>query len=156
MATDILVESVTNGQLVNNEWKGTGVFDKLMEAVNKNIESQYQKNRIKGADYAQVYLGSIQAVLQQSMQYVLQEQITEAQVDGIEADNLLKAKQLEIAEQELAIKLEQLEIEKEKLKNLYVERVLKDKQVAELGLDEVVKNANTSPEPVYTPKYEEV
>jgi hypothetical protein len=83
---------------------GTGVFDKLMESVGKQLEDQYLNNRITSTDYANVYLGSMQAVLQQSVQYALQEQLIEAQIGGILADNLLKAKQLEIAQQELAIK----------------------------------------------------
>lgn len=35
------------------------------------------------------------------------------------------------------------------------EQVIKDKQAAQLGLDEVVKTANATPEAVYTPKYVE-
>lgn len=102
MAADITVDSITNTE-------GTGIFDKLMESVNSNIETQYLNNRITGSDYANVYLSSIQAVLGQSVQYALQELLTEAQIDGIAADNLLKAKQLEIAQQELAIKLYELQ-----------------------------------------------
>lgn len=99
---DILIDDVTNDT-------GTGIFDKLMSAVNAQIETQYLNNRITGSDYANVYLTSLQSVLQQSVQYVMQEQLTEAQIDGIAADNLLKSKQLEIAEQELAIKLYELQ-----------------------------------------------
>lgn len=194
---DIQLSDITNGNVVNQEWQGTGVFDELMMAFNKNIELQYNKNRITGSDYATVYVQGIQTVLQQSMQFVLQEKQVEAQIASLEADNLLKAKQLEIAEQELALKVTEAnrlrdtteaELEKqwgyevtrdadgelvfgastglgkvdkdialieEQEKSVYVERVLKDKETANLGLDEVVKTANTNPEAVYTPKYEE-
>jgi hypothetical protein len=94
---DITIDDITNTPK-------TGIFDKLMAAVDSHINTQYLDNRITGSDYANVYLGSIQAVLQAAVQYNLQEQLTEAQIDGIAADNLLKAKQLEIAEQELALK----------------------------------------------------
>ena len=90
---DIIIDDITN---VNS----TGIFDRLMAAVNDHIDTQYQNNRITGSDYANVYLGSIQSVLQAAVQYNLQEQLTEAQIDLAIADNLLKAKQLEIAEQE--------------------------------------------------------
>lgn len=76
MATDILIEDITTGVVT-----GTGVFDKLMIAVKAHIQEEYSENRIKGADYANVYLGAIQSVLSQSMQFVLQEKQTEAQVD---------------------------------------------------------------------------
>jgi hypothetical protein len=192
---DIQLDSVTNSA-------GTGVFDKLMEAVNTQIESQYLNNRITGSDYANVYLGSMQAVLQQSMQYVMQELLTEAQVDGIIADTALKTKQLEIAEEEIKLKKAEADaayvkmlasIDKEmgydytldanndvvrssltdsgdgvidyerefkqvQAENMYTDRVLKDKQAAKLGLDNVMKQAEASrasdPAYVYTPSYE--
>lgn len=90
---DINVDDITNSG-------NTGIFDKLMESINTQIENQYLNNRITGSDYATVYLGSMQAALAQSMQFALQEELTEAQVAGVEADNLLKSKQLEIAEVE--------------------------------------------------------
>ena len=95
---DIVIDDITNTG-------GTGIFDRLMAAVDERIAYQYQNNRITGSDYANVYLGSIQSVLQAAVQYNLQEQLTEAQVDLAIADNLLKAKQLEIADKELDIKL---------------------------------------------------
>lgn len=210
---NITVDNITNAN-------GDGIFDKLMEAVNKQIESQYLNNRITGGDYAQVYLGGMQAVLQQSMQYVLQEQLTEAQIEDVIAGTAIKTKQLEIAEQELLAKSyevstllpdqhttnlkqqtlldteeeakqyevdfllpEQLTkiqeeidllqtqdsealldgvakrlLQAEQTKGAYAERVVKDKQAAKLGLDNVMKNAEAArvsdPSVVYTPKYE--
>ena len=117
---------------------GTGIFDKLMEAVNNQIESQYLNNRITGSDYANVYLGSMQAVLQQSVQFVLQEQLTEAQIDDVIASTNLK---------------------QEQLKATYADRVVKDKQAAKLGLDNVMKTSEASKDAdanfVYTPRYED-
>jgi len=82
MATDITLADLTNGTLdANNVWTGTGVFDKLIEAVNKNIEGQYKLGRIGGPDYANVYLGSMQSVIAESVQYLLQEKQIEAQTD---------------------------------------------------------------------------
>ena len=95
---DLLVTDITN--IDKN-----GIFDVLMGAVNEHVNSQYQNNRITGSDFANVYLSSIQYVLQAAVQYGLQEKLTEAQIDGIIADNLLKTRQLDIAEQELALKL---------------------------------------------------
>jgi hypothetical protein len=138
MMADITITDLTDGSLdANNDWAGTGVFDKLIEAVNKNIEGQYNKGRISGSDYANVYLGSMQSVLAQSMQYLLQEKV-------VEADIALKEKQLEIAEQERLV--------------LYVDRVLKDKQAAKLGMDNVSKQAEIARDGandyIYSPYYE--
>lgn len=114
------LSDITQGQLTDkNDWEGTGIFDVLINAVNKNIEAQYQKGRINGSDFANVYLSSMQAVLEQAIEYSLRKDLTEAQIA-----------------------------------TAYTERVIKDKEAAALGLDTVVKTANSTPETVYTPKYE--
>ena len=70
----VSIADVTNGVVTNEEWGGTGVFDKLVAAFNDNIEIQFNKGRIKGTDYANVYLGGMQAILAQSIQFAIQEQ----------------------------------------------------------------------------------
>lgn len=132
MATIIDLNSITNGTLVNNEWVGTGAFDTLIAAVNKNIELQYQKGRLTGNDYAQVYLGGMQAVLQQAINYAMnvansqaQADLTYAQVEGVYAENMLKAKELEIKEQQLYLAQKELEIKEQMLQEeLYKNSVL--------------------------------
>ena len=139
---DINVDDITNSG-------GTGVFDKLMESINSQIETQYLSNRITGSDYATVYLGSLQAALTQSIQFTMQEELTEAQIEGVIADNALKAKQQLLVDAQI--------------KAAYADRVLKDKQAAKLGLDTVMKRSEDAKKTaldsdnsfVYTPNYEE-
>lgn len=50
---------------------GTGVFDGLMAAVSAHLAVQAEKQRITGSDYAKVYLGAIQAVMQFGVQFLL-------------------------------------------------------------------------------------
>ena len=136
--TDIVFEDITNGSVVEGVWTGTGVFDKLLAAVNKNIELQYTAGRIKGADYANVYLGGMQSVLQQSIEYVLREKLIAAQIDDV-----IKGIELKEAQKKLT----------------YTERVIKDKEAAVLGLDNVIKLRETSRANgtyVYVPAYEEI
>lgn len=91
---EISLTDLVNGNVVNQEWSGTGVFDQLMSAVNKNIEVQYQKGRITGSDYAQAYVQSLQATLQQAVEFLLRRDLTEAQINSeIES---IKLKQLQI------------------------------------------------------------
>jgi len=78
--TDIAVTDITDTSDPNIS-VGTGVFDVLMTAVEAHIERQFQKQRITGEDYATVYLGSLQAVLQQSVQFILNEQTAGKQSD---------------------------------------------------------------------------
>jgi len=78
--TDITVGSVTDGTI-----NGDGVFDKLMKSVTSHLDDQYSKGRIKGADYANVYLGSIQSAMQHSVTFVMGEQEAEKRVELLAA-----------------------------------------------------------------------
>lgn len=136
--TDIVFEDITNGTAVSNVWTGTGVFDKLLAAVNKNIELQYTAGRIKGSDYANVYLGGIQSVLQQSIEYVLREKLIAAQVDDV---------------------IKGIELKESQKKLTYTETVIKDKEAAALGLDNVTKireeSRKINADYIYIPAYTE-
>ena len=128
--TNIVITDVTDGSLdINNDWTGTGVFDVLMNAVNKNIESQYLKGRITGSDYATVYLGALQSVLAQSVEYVMKEKVSEAQVDNMVSDTGFKDREITISELN---GIKQRALMDEELRLKYVERIIKDKAAADL------------------------
>lgn len=183
--TQIEITDLTNGSITNQEWQGTGVFDKLVSAVNKNIEIQYQKGRITGSDYAQVYVQSLQATLQQAVEFLLRKDLLEVQIDS-ELKNLeLKTAQLAAERNKTEAELEKqwgydvtrdangelilgnstgegkvdkdISIAEEQRKAAKAEVVIKDKEAAKLGLDNVVKNAETeravNSNMVYTPRY---
>lgn len=62
---------LTLAQLTEGSLSGDGVFDVLMNATRAHLESEYAKNRIRGPEYSQVYLASMQAVLQQATAFLL-------------------------------------------------------------------------------------
>ena len=62
---------------------GTGIFDVLMTAMELRLDEQYDRGRIKGGDYASVYLGLSQSVLQQAIAYTLGVQSADKQADLI-------------------------------------------------------------------------
>lgn len=96
MATDILLTDLTDGTL-----DGNGVFDKLMIAVNTHIEDQHSKGRLDGTDYAEVYLGSMQTVIAQSMQFIMNEKMQEANIDMALAKIITEEKQQGLVDQQL-------------------------------------------------------
>ena len=90
------------------EWSGSGVFDKLMHAINGNILVQYESGRIKGPEYAQVYLGSMQTAVVEAMKFMLtKEQIAkdldlkQAQIDKLNDDKLTSAKQRDLYKRQI-------------------------------------------------------
>ena len=89
----VKLEELTNGTTVVKEvnglntytWEGTAVFDVLVHVVNENLKIQYDEGRIKATDYAQAYIGGLQACITESMKYILQK------------DNLIKDEELKQA-----------------------------------------------------------
>ena len=69
---EILIDEVV-GDLVEGI-DATGAFDVIMSAIELRLQTQYDKGRIRGEDYATVYLGAMQSALTQSIQFVLNRQ----------------------------------------------------------------------------------
>ena len=125
MALNIDFEDFSNGVIdytnpASPSWDGTGVFDKLMHAINGNILVQYDSGRIKGPEYAQVYLGSMQTAIMEAMKFLLtKEQIDKdlelksAQIAAIATENSIKtaqsAKDLLLKDKELSVKQAQID-----------------------------------------------
>ena len=63
--------SIDNSNPQDPKWEGTGVFDIIMKAANENIKIQNQASRITGAEYAEVYLGTMQTAISESMRFIL-------------------------------------------------------------------------------------
>ena len=113
MAITIDFEDFSNGVVDYTnpalpEWSGSGVFDKLMHAINGNILVQYESGRIKGPEYAQVYLGSMQTAVVEAMKFMLtKEQIAkdldlkQAQIDKLNDDKVTSAKQRDLYQRQI-------------------------------------------------------
>ena len=95
------------------KWNGTGVFDIIMKAANENIKIQNQASRITGAEYAEVYLGTMQSAIAEAMKFLLNKdqiikdlELKQAQIDATETDTLIKqeqsAKELELKQAQIA------------------------------------------------------
>jgi len=89
VANNIDIDDLTNGTIgydSNNaeyKWVGTGIFDTLVNAVVGNIKIEYDSGRIAGAEYANVYLGSLQTVINTAATLWMQQPETEAKIDLI-------------------------------------------------------------------------
>lgn len=94
----------------NQTWEGTGVFDELMKAINGNIQVQYDSGRIKGNEYAEVYLGSMQSAISEAMRYMLSKKT-------IEKDLELKDINIAISEVQLAENTEKWALQRKVLEN---------------------------------------
>ena len=76
MTMTVDINDFSNGSIDNSnpqepKWEGTGVFDIIMKAANENIKIQNQTSRITGAEYAEVYLGTMQTAISEAMKFLL-------------------------------------------------------------------------------------
>lgn len=61
-------------KLTSEGLDGNGTFDVLMRSVKLHLKEEYDAQRITGNEYTTVYLGALTAVLQTSIQFLLNEQ----------------------------------------------------------------------------------
>jgi hypothetical protein len=117
---------ITIDELTQTHIDGKGTFDVLMRAMRAHLDEQFQSNRIRGPEYAQVYLSSLESVLQHSVAFLLQKDKTR-----LEADLLL------LQREKLALEADLLLLQKDKLSaellNLGVQKLILDEQKLNLA-----------------------
>lgn len=90
-------------ELTQVDVQGNGVFDVLMRAMKGHLEEEFKQSRIRGPEYATVYLGSLQSVLGASLDFLLQQQKAALEAENIKAQTLLIEAQIAKTEVEKAI-----------------------------------------------------
>lgn len=90
---------VTINDITTGAVNGTGTFDKLMQVVKLHLQEEYEAERIRDEDYASVYLGSMQSVIGQALQF----ELGKAQTELIE-QQILVAQQQVLATQQQVLK----------------------------------------------------
>ncbi|MGH1461218.1 MAG: hypothetical protein ACRBB6_04200 [Neptuniibacter sp.] len=105
-----MAQVISNAELTQGALTGTGTFDVMMAAVKAHIEQEYEDGRIKGAEYAQVYLGAVTAVMQNATQFLIGQLnaednalLIQAQIAKVNAEKLLVDKQLDKVLAEIAL-----------------------------------------------------
>lgn len=121
--TDITIADLTNKTSVE---AGTGVFDKLMEAMKLHLKDEFDEGRITGPEFATVYLGALQATLQQSLTFLLSEQEASAKIDLIEKQIAEAEERIDLVRAQTAAEYEKIAASKAKTAR---DNVLNGKQV---------------------------
>jgi hypothetical protein len=114
---DVIITPITNEDLTTKVVNGTGIFDELMTAANAHLDSQFKNERITGTQYAEVYLGQLQAVLANAVQFLIERDKTylnnlliNAQIDLANKQAELANKQAELTEKQIEQADKQLEL----------------------------------------------
>ena len=109
------IKDFSNGQIDSTnaqepKWEGTGIFDVIIKAANENIKIQHKTSRITGAEYAEVYLGTMQSAISEAMKFILNKKTIEK---GLEAQDVSIA----ISEVQLAENTEKWALQRKVLEN---------------------------------------
>lgn len=83
---DININQLTN---VNLE----GVFDILSKTVHERLQDEFKAGRITGTEYSKVYVTALDNTLAQSIQFLLQKDISANQAELLDAQRLLAVAQ---------------------------------------------------------------
>ncbi len=75
-------------QLTETTVDGGGVFDQLMRATRAHLDEEYGRNRIRGTEYSQVYLGAMSTAMQHALQFLLEQQRADKQAELLNAQIL--------------------------------------------------------------------
>lgn len=101
--SEILISNVTTVDL-----NGTGTFDTITQAYAKRLDEQWSESRLRGTEYANVYLGLMNTAMQQAIAFELGKQEAAAQADLIIAQKNKVVKEtalLDLEESKLAAEL---------------------------------------------------
>jgi len=96
----LIPEPLTVDQLTDATTGGNGVFDVLMRANKAHLEQEFRAGRIKGPEYSTVYLGSLQAVMQTALAFLLAKDKSSLEAELLQKQIELTAQQVLNAEVE--------------------------------------------------------
>lgn len=96
MAITITVNDLTNQN-------GEGVFDKIAIAMKGQLQEEFSAGRITGTDYSKVFVTSLDNAMAQSIQFLLQKDITAQQVALLEAQTALALSQKAVADKQIEL-----------------------------------------------------
>ena len=147
--------TVTIKDLTGGKATGRGAFDELMRAAGSHLQGEFDKQRITGNDYSQVYLGVMTAVLQTSNQFVLTQpqlneqikliieqtanvkkntELAQANLDNTEANTAIAAKQLDLMDEQIAKTVEDTKL-------VTKQSLIADKNIESMTADIQLKGA---------------
>lgn len=103
---------LTNDDLTTATLDGTGTFDILMRAFTSQIQNEFDKGRITGAEYAKAYTTLVQGAMSQAVQFLLGRDQAYWAAQLAQVQTITARVQLESAKVQLAqIQLEALNAE---------------------------------------------
>jgi hypothetical protein len=130
--------TITLADLTQAKVDGSGAFDTLMRSMVSHLELEFNKGRLRGADYAQVYLNALTPVLQNSVVFLLQKDEAANKAALVDAQVRLTEVQILLAEAELERELINKELVQAQVDKLKAETINVKQQLNNLLAEECV------------------
>lgn len=130
--------TITLDDLTQAKVDGTGAFDTLMRSMVGHLELEFNKGRLRGADYANVYLNALTPVLQNAVVFLLQKDEAANKASLVDAQVRLTEAQILLAEAELARELLNTELVQAQVDKLKAETINVQQQLNNLLAEECV------------------
>lgn len=102
--------AVTTAAYTTEVLDGAGVFDSLMRTLKAHLKEEYSQSRIRGTEYATVYLGALNATMDKSLQFLLTRDKVKLEADVLE----LQATQMLLDGKRTALEIDLLEQQRNK------------------------------------------
>lgn len=131
--------------LTKNDLQGSGAFDRIMDSMELHIQEEFKKGRVTGSNYAQVYTQSIQVALQGAIQFLLNKDLADAQIEEIKARIKETEARTELAKKNAELvqaQIESQEFERELTKWRSVSEQAQTQKIVEINKDYVDKELN--------------
>lgn len=100
LKTVVVEDALDIGDLTDTTVGGVGVFDRMLTTMKAHLQVEYNKGRIAGTDYANVFLGAYQATLQQSASFLLEKEKQAYELDKLNSDRDLVLAQIKQTDQQ--------------------------------------------------------
>lgn len=138
-----MAEALDTTDLTTIQLAGTGVLDVLLQTMRTHLNDQFDKQRIRGVEYAETYLGAYTATLNAAISFLLakerqglemmqlqaQVDLTKAQITQAEAQtNLTKAQEEQVRAEMTKIPYE-IQLIQAQIENMAKQNELADKQI---------------------------
>lgn len=130
--------TITLADLTEATVGGAGAFDTLMRSMVGHLELEFNKGRLRGADYANVYLNALTPVLQNAVVFLLQKDEAANKASLVDAQVRLTEVQILLAEAELERELINKELIQAQVNKLNAETINVQQQLLNLKAEECV------------------
>lgn len=127
--------TITVADLTTTKLEGTGVFDILMRANKAHLEAEFAKNRIKGPEYATVYLGSLESVLSTALSFLMQRDKLNLEAQLLEQQLILAEVEVRKAEASILLTNAQVSLANQQAANALIEQGVLEAQIRKIDAE---------------------